>query len=132
MQRPGPRDGAEAELEAAGPVDPEEWRVRGEPARELLDDAAAVPGIARQPRRANELQPVMMSIQIPDDLVIADRGIEVGHISPEDDGRAPVVHGIEMPVNLASARSERQSSIAEYVVLPREDAVGALDRIRRG
>ncbi len=73
-----------------------------------------------------------MAIQFPDDLVVADGRVEVGHIGPEDVRRPPVVDRIEMPVHRALRTAERQRPVAEEVIASREDGVRSFRRLRRG
>ncbi len=47
------------------------------------DEPIAISDVARQPERAAERQPVLMPVQLPDDLVVAARRIEIGHPRPE-------------------------------------------------
>src|SRR5207248_792441 len=77
VQCPEPRQRAKAELEHACPVDADERRVGVEPARELFDHRRAIAAIAGQPPRATELFPVLVAIQLPDDLVVAAARIEM-------------------------------------------------------
>ena len=65
----------------------------------LIDDRAVVARVAGQPGCATELHPVLVTIDLPDDLVIAACRIEVRHVGPEDDRSAALMHGIEMPVD---------------------------------
>ena len=48
----------------------------------LASEGARVALVAREPPRAADLQPVLMAIELPDDLVVADRRIEVGNLRP--------------------------------------------------
>ena len=66
-----------------------------------------------------------MTTELPDDLVVADGGIQVRHIRPERDRRTPVVNGVEMPIDVVAGLREIQSLIAEEVVPSGEDLVGA-------
>ena len=110
MNRHRPRDSSKADLEHARPVDAGERRIRVNPALHLIDDRAGIAGLAGQPRRTAKLQPMLMTVQLPDDLVIADRGIEIRDIRPADARRMSIVYGIEMPVDdrLVSARAPRR------------------------
>src|SRR5687767_4494316 len=100
MQRPDPRDGAERQLEHARPVDACEWRIRREPAFEFPGNGCRVTIVAGQPRGSTELQPMLMTIQLPDDLMVAEPRVEIGHARPELEGRTTPEHRVEMPVEL--------------------------------
>jgi hypothetical protein len=56
-----------------------------------------------------------MAIELPDDLVIANPGIEVGHSGPEGSGGPTPVHGVEVPVSRATT-DEREVAIPQQVV----------------
>ena len=77
VETPDPRKRSEAELEHARPVDPDEWRVFGEPAREFLSEGVLVTTIVGQPCGAAERKPMLVAVQLPDDLVITELRIEV-------------------------------------------------------
>ena len=88
---------------------PDQRRVRVEPARQLGDEAIAIAADRPSARRAAERQPVLMAIQLPDDLVIAARRVEVR--APRDQKRprrAAVVHRIEVPVDCRRSESSRR------------------------
>src|SRR6185312_3773849 len=63
------------------------------------DAAAAIAPIAGQPESASERQPVLMPIELPDDLVIAAGRIQVRHIGPEQARRRASVNRIEVPID---------------------------------
>ena len=93
---------------------PSQRRVRVEPARQLEHEPIAISGVARQPERAAERQPVLMPIQLPDDLVVAARRIEIADPRPEAPRRAALVHRIVLPVDGRRLRSaEHEPAIAE-------------------
>ena len=70
---------------------------------------------------------MLMAIQLPDDLVIAARRIEVLDRGPKRVRHALPVDRVEMPVNAPGApfrRTEFQAAIAKQIVSAAEDAVG--------
>src|SRR5688572_20950854 len=129
MQRPGPGDRTESDLQHARPVDAGQRRVRGQPALEVRRDRARVARVASQPRGAPEGEPVLVTVDLPDDLVVADCGIQIGDVSVENGRRPAVVHGIEMPVDSAILARESQPPVTEYVAMSREDPIGPRARI---
>ena len=132
VDRPQPRERPEPELEHARPVDADERRVRVEPARELREQRGRDSGVAGQPEGAAEREPVLMPIQLPDDLVIAARRIEVRHRRPERararGGRAPdrdASRAGQCRPGRWGRASKRRAAIAEQIVFAGDDAIGA-------
>src|SRR5688500_2451809 len=72
VQRPHPRNRTEREFEAAGPVDSELGRVRIHPAREVPYERARVRLVTGVPVRSPERTEVLVAIELPDVLGIAD------------------------------------------------------------
>src|SRR4029079_19811803 len=72
VNRHRPRDGPETNLEHAGPVDTRPRWIPLQPAFHLIDDGLRIARVTGEPLRTAKLQPVLMPIQLPDDLVIAD------------------------------------------------------------
>jgi hypothetical protein len=66
-----------------------------------------------------------MTTELPDDLVVADGGIQVRHVRPERGRRTAVVDRVEMPIDVVAGLRESQSFIAQEVVPSGEDLVGA-------
>jgi hypothetical protein len=95
---------------------------------ELEHEAIAVPGVVRQPVGAGQRDPVLVAIELPDDLVIAMGWIEVGDGRPEGIRHAATVHGIPVPVNGCARSREAKTAITEQIVDAVDDAIGA----RRG
>ena len=131
VQRPGPGECTEGDLEHARPVDANEWRIRGKPAFELIDDRPRVARLACQPRRPAKLHPVLMAIQLPDDLVVANLRIQKRHVAIEDTRCGAAVNWIEMPVHMA-IRGVREVAIAEEIAGSVEDPVRACGCVTRG
>ena len=63
------------------------------------DEPIAISEVARQPERAAEREPVLMAIQLPDDLVVAARRIEIRHARPEPLRGAALVHRVALPID---------------------------------
>ena len=88
---------------------PDERRVRVEPARRARRRTDRDTSLAGQPERAAERQPVLVAVQLPDDLVVAARRVEIRHRRPEAPRRATVdVHRIELPVGMAHRAGRRR------------------------
>ena len=68
---PRPGDASERELEHARPVDADERRVRLQPVGGLAYGVFAIAVVAGEPLGAPEHEQMLMSIQLPDDLVVA-------------------------------------------------------------
>jgi hypothetical protein len=129
LEAPRPRDAAERELQHAGPVDAVQRRIGGEPALQLAHEHGAIRGVAGQPPGTSERDPMLMSVELPDDLVIAARRVEIGHRRPEGLRRAPPVHHVEVP---RRRRAIRENAVAEQIVRPLGKAVGARSGTSRG
>ena len=72
-----------------------------------------------------------MAIELPDDLVIANLGIEVGHSGPEGSRGSAPVHGVEVPVGRATA-GEREVAVAEQVVAASHEPFTTADGFIQG
>ena len=131
MQRPDPGDRAEPELQHAAPVDPTQRRIGLQPALQLGGDNVYVAAVSCQPRRPAERKPVLMAIELPDDLVIANLGIEVGHSGPEGSRGSAPVHGVEVPVGRATA-GEREVAVPEQVVAASHEPFTTADGFIQG
>ena len=70
-----------------------------------------------------------MAVQLPDDLVVAAGGIEIGDVGPEQERRAAIVNRIVMPVD-DRARAKREIAIAEQIVAAGDDPLSAERGIR--
>ena len=85
----------------------------------------AVASVSRQPVGAAKHEPVLVPVQLPDDLVVAAGRIQVRDAGPEAQRRAPVVDRVARPVDPLVRAVEAQAGIAEQVELAAEQAVGA-------
>ena len=130
VKRPQPRQGSQRELEHARPVHAEQGRIAFEPARELVETMVSVLRLTSQPVRAAQHQPVLVPIQLPDDLVVAAGGIQVWHAGPEDVRRAPIVNRVVVPFE-SSPTVEAEAAIAKQVVVPRQHTIGTRGCLRR-
>ena len=113
LERPQPGDRAIRHLEAARPVHTDFRRVGVHPLCQMRRHALGVSLGPGQQVGAAEQQKMLMPIQLPDDLVVADDGgIEAAHATPMHARRAPLVDRVEMPID---GRTERQTLVAEQV-----------------
>ena len=55
---------------------------------------------------------MLVAVQLPDNLVIAEPGIQIGNRRPESSWRAAIMDGVEMPVDLF-ARADEHVLVAE-------------------
>ena len=95
MKGPEPRQRAKRDFQHARPVDAVERRIGVEASSRALREHDRGIAFAGQPERAAQHEPVLMAIELPDDLVIAARGIEIGDGRPEGARSASVVDRIE-------------------------------------
>ena len=58
-------------------------KVCGDPTAELLDEGCPVLPIAGEPERPAQRQPMLMTIELPDDFVIGPVWIEIVDVRPE-------------------------------------------------
>src|SRR5688572_24070411 len=107
---------------ACSPVDAGKRLVVPQPAFELAADSVGVAGITRQPERASKLQPVLMAVQLPNDLVVADLGTEERHVGVEDARCPAVMDRIRMPID-PSVAGEAYVVVAKQIVSALEQAV---------
>ena len=74
-----------------------------------------------------------MPIELPDDLVIAARRVEVRNGRPEQPRRATAMDRVEVPVwRWTIDRIEAQRAVAQQVVFSSDDAVGARGAVAHG
>ena len=99
VQRPHPGDRSQCELEHARPVDTGQRRVRVDPACKFRQEPIAIASAVGQPPRAPKHKPVLMPVQLPDDLVVAATGVQKRHVGPETRRGAAIVYGIEVPID---------------------------------
>ena len=69
--------------------------------------------------RPAERQPVLMPIELPDDLVVAAHGIEVRDRRPECAWRASIVDRVEVPVNRCALSTRKTQRDQSWYVGPR-------------
>ena len=81
------------------------------------EDCLRVSGVSREPGCPSEMEPVLMTIQLPDDLVIADVRVEERYVRVKDARCAPRVNRIRVPVDTAV-------SGAQGVLVARESQTG--------
>ena len=98
-------------------------RVGLEPPLELIDEAVPVPRLAGQPVGAAQGEPMLVPVQLPDDLVIADRRVQERHLRPVPHRRPAIVHRIADPVDAPAVVGESKRRIAEDVEAARERAL---------
>ena len=79
LERPEPRQAPERELQHARPVRAAQRRIRRRASRRAAHERVVEAPIAGQRVGAAEEQPVLMPVELPDDLVVAGGGIEIGH-----------------------------------------------------
>src|SRR5882757_9988552 len=80
MPNPDPGKRPERDLQSAGPVDAAHETIGREPALELLHDLVEILALATQKERLRQQHEMLMAIQLPDVLVVADRiEIEIRH-----------------------------------------------------
>ena len=83
MTNPEPRKAAKANLQAAGPIDPEWIRIFVAPVVPLAKDFASKPLLSRESIRSGKRGEVLVPIQFPDDLGISDFAeIEIADLEP--------------------------------------------------
>lgn len=128
VERPYPGDRTKRELQHACPINAQERRIAVEPALQLSTECRCVSRIAGQPSRASEHQPVLMTIQFPYDLVIADPRVETGNAGPELSRRVPPMDRIRVPVDLTIACMAYDITVSQKVVPPLDWA----RRVRHG
>jgi hypothetical protein len=126
LDGPGPGHRPEGRFQHAGPVDAAFGRVRLDPAFELGDEDVAIAAVAGQPERASERAPVLMPVQLPDDLVVAAGWIQIGNRRPELQRHSDIVDRIAMPVR---RRTAFDVAIAEQIVPPGCQRVAAAPRV---
>lgn len=119
---PRPRQSPKRRLEHAGPVDTVFGRIRLDPALELGDEGVTIPALAREPVRTPECAPVLVPVQLPDDLVIAARRIEIRNGCPELQRSGDAVYRVPMPVRRCAAID---ITIAEQIVPASRERIAA-------
>lgn len=75
---------------------------------------------------------MLVAVQLPDHLVVADARVEVRHVGPEGERRPPIVDGIAVPVDVAVAARARERAVSQQVVPPGEQGFRSRGGIRRG
>ena len=135
VDRPEPGNRSECHFEHAGPVDADQRRVGISPAGEFREEPRAIPRVARQPVGPSERDPVLMTVQLPDDLVIAARRLEVRDGRPERLRRTAAVDAVQVPVRKCGRRvlgAEPQPPVPEQIVVTGDDTIRALGGVSRG
>ena len=128
VKRPEPRDRAEGDLQAAGPINPLLGRVARDPGEEVGDERLRVPLIARVPVSLPQRDEILVTVQLPDDLAVAHAaGVEGRNATPVPDGRLTPRNGIEMPIDRLA---EAQAAPTQQIELPGGDPLGAPDHPR--
>ena len=136
IQCPQPRDRSQRELQHTRPVDADQRRVVGEPAGQLLLKPIAVTGVVGQPACAPQREPMLMTIQLPDDLVVAAGCIQVIDRRPEASRRPALMDRVDVPVGQRMRSRIRglrplkpQSGVAKQIVFAGQNAVRACRRL---
>ena len=75
---------------------------------------------------------MLVSIEFPDDLVIAQVRVEIRNARPEALRRAASVHRVDMPIDGILAATEREVAVSEQVIAPASYLVGAANGILGG
>src|SRR5215208_96694 len=113
MKRPEPRKRTVCYLETACPIDSGLRWIRIHPRSQVVDDRAGITFIAAQPVGPAKREEVLMPIQFPDHLVIADQGgVEIRNPTPMSARSASTGNGIAMPINRTA---ETQTAISQKV-----------------
>src|SRR5207253_1269844 len=115
---------AEGHFETANPINPERGWIRPDPRHKVRDAALRVPLIACKPVRLAERCQVLVSVQLPDDLWVADDGgVQVLDATPVPQWRPLPRDGIQPPVDRPP---ERQVRSPKQVKPPCQDSVRAI------
>ncbi len=134
-QRPEPGEHADRQFEHARPIGARQRRVGVEPAAELRSKGIVVDAAAGERERTPEGEPVLMPVELPDHLVIAEGRVKIRHRSPVDPRHATAVDGIAMPVDRESdadvAMPEERVPTRCDLACPACRVVGCAGKVRR-
>src|SRR6266566_8629165 len=125
IQTPDPRDRAESHLEAARPIHADLGGIGVHPGHEVLDERRRVAFIVCVPVRLAERHEVLMTIELPNELVFpGDFGVEVIDPTPMATLDSCPRDRITVPIDRSTTV---QARAAEQVELPTTHLVSEFD-----
>src|SRR5258706_7132121 len=120
---PKPRQAAEGNLQAAGPVHPVRIRILAMPVFPLSEDFFGKLLLARDAIGLGQRQPALVPVQFPRNFYVAAfRKIEITNLVEHLSRRALAVHAIQAPVNFSAVI---EIFIAEQFEVMLTDLLGA-------
>src|SRR5208337_4701752 len=103
VANPKPRHAAECHLESAGPIDAERIRICLPPRKPLIHQFIGVDAITGHEPGLGERDQMLMTVQFPDDLVVADfMKIQKIDFEPWPQRAARAMNGIGMPIDVGA------------------------------